>query len=297
MSDKAKKSAVIALGFFDGVHLGHLEVISRAKELAKSCGAITVALTFSGNLKGVFKADEKNILSSSERERALLLSGADEVFFAPISSEFLSLSAIEFLEFLDEKYSVVGYVSGEDYRFGKNGSGNVGTLREYAKNNNRTVITVGGVIIDGERVSSTAIKSALKAGDVKRANAYLGRPYAVTGSVFEDRKVGKSLGFPTVNVKIDKEKAKLLDGVYAGKITLDGKEYRTIINYGARPTFDLEEKLIEAHIIDFCGNLYGKEITLKFTGFIRKIQKFDGATELACQLRKDVENTKAGKYD
>lgn len=297
MSDNKRRPAVIALGFFDGVHLGHLEVINGAKALAKGINAITVAFTFKGNLKGVFTKGEKNILSYSEREETLLNSGADEVFAAPIDSEFLALSATEFLDFLNGEYDILGYVSGDDYRFGYKGLGDVDFLKEYAKAKNQRVITVGGVLIDGERVSSTAIKRHLIKGEIKNANALLGKFYAVSGRVFEDRKVGKSMGFPTVNIKIDKEKAKLKDGVYAGETVVDGINYRAIINYGARPTFDLEEKLIEAHIIGFNGDLYGKEVTLNFVGYIRDIVKFSSAKELIAQLRKDVENTKDGLYD
>ena len=157
--------------------------------------------------------------------------------------------------------------------------------------------TASGEYIDGERVSSTAIKKFLQDGNVKKANEFLGEFYTVTGEVLHGRTVGKTLGFPTVNMLIDNEKVKLKDGVYAGKVILDNVTYRAIVNYGARPTFNLDEKLIEAHIIGFNGDLYGRTITLKFSGFIRSVMRFNGSEELIKQLGKDVIETESGRYD
>ena len=297
MSDKMKKRAVLALGFFDGVHVGHKKVIDLALNMAKSENAIAVAVTFDGNLKGFFKKGEKTIFSLEERIFALKNSGVDEVLSVPLTSEFLSLSAEEFLDWLNEKYNVIGYVTGDDYTFGRGGKGNVLTLKNYAKTHGGKVETASGEYIDGERVSSTAIKKFLQDGNVKKANEFLGEFYTVTGEVLHGRTVGKTLGFPTVNMLIDNEKVKLKDGVYAGKVILDNVTYRAIINYGARPTFNLDEKLIEAHIIGFNGDLYGQTITLKFSGFIRSVMRFNGSEELIKQLGKDVIETESGRYD
>lgn len=297
MLDKTKKRAVLALGFFDGVHVGHKKVISLAKNMAQSENATLVAVTFNGNLKGFFKSGEKTIFSLDERIFALKNSGVDEVLLLPLTSEFLSLTAEEFLDWLNEKYNVIGYATGDDYTFGKGGQGNVIAIKNYANIHGGKVETASGEFIDGERVSSTAIKRYLQCGNVKKANEFLGEPYSVTGEVLHGRTVGKTLGFPTVNMLIDNDKIKLKDGVYAGKVILDNVTYRTIINYGARPTFNLDEKLIEAHIIGFNGNLYGQTITLKFSGFIRSVMRFNGSEELIKQLEKDVRETESGKYD
>ena len=297
MLDKTKKRAVLALGFFDGVHVGHKKVISLAKNMAQSENATLVAVTFNGNLKGFFKSGEKTIFSLDERIFALKNSGVDEVLLLPLTSEFLSLTAEEFLDWLNEKYNVIGYATGDDYTCGKGGQGNVIAIKNYANIHGGKVETASGEFIDGERVSSTAIKRYLQCGNVKKANEFLGEPYSVTGEVLHGRTVGKTLGFPTVNMLIDNDKIKLKDGVYAGKVILDNVTYRTIINYGARPTFNLDEKLIEAHIIGFNGNLYGQTITLKFSGFIRSVMRFNGSEELIKQLEKDVRETESGKYD
>ena len=152
-------------------------------------------------------------------------------------------------------------------------------------------------MVNGKRVSSTLIKGYLAEGNIKIANELLGKPYFVKGEVFKDREVGKTLGFPTVNIKISTETITLKDGVYAGKAIIDNKLYRAIINYGARPTFNLTEKLLEAHFIGFNGNLYGKEIEISFTDFIRPIIKFNDKEELIAQLKKDTKETGEGIYD
>lgn len=296
MSDN-KKRAVIALGFFDGVHLGHQKVLKSAIRLAKELNAKAVAFTFNGNLKSVFKDGEKNIYGVNERISALISVGIDEIISAPLTTEFLSLSAQEFLGWLDDKYEVVGYVSGDDYRFGKGGKGDANYLKNYAEKTGKKVITESGVMVNGKRVSSTLIKGYLAEGNIKIANELLGKPYFVKGEVFKDREVGKTLGFPTVNIKISTETITLKDGVYAGKAIIDNKLYRAIINYGARPTFNLTEKLLEAHFIGFNGNLYGKEIEISFTDFIRPIIKFNDKEELIAQLKKDTKETGEGIYD
>ena len=149
----------------------------------------------------------------------------------------------------------------------------------------------------GKKCSTTAIKEALTLGDIKRANTLLGRNYSVSGVVRRDRHVGTEIGFPTVNIAINRDKFSLKNGVYSGKIDIDGKCYKTVINYGARPTFDLGERLIEAHIVGFSGDLYGKKLTVEFTDFIREIKKFNGKEELIKQLKKDVQGVKSGKDD
>lgn len=289
---------VIALGYFDSVHKGHRLVLDTAKRCAKKHGASFVVFTFDGNVKSFFtNQPDKSIYTSEERLQILNELGVDQVFFAPTTSEFLSLSKQEFLDFLCEKYNVVAYVSGEDYTFGKFGSGNVDYLREYASAHGQEYVVVDTLLSDAEKVSTTRVKSLLSKGDVKGANALLVRHYSVAGRVCHDRKVGKKLGFPTINLHVNKHKFNILDGVYKGHVFIDSVKYDAIINYGARPTFNLDEKLLEAHILDFDGDLYDREITVFFDQFMRNIQKFSSSCELQSQLQTDLQNVKGGKYD
>ena len=287
MSDK---KAVFALGFFDGVHIGHARVIESAYKLAKKLNAVCVVFTFGGNLKGRLFGS-KRILTESETRSVISGLCENEIFAAPITDEFLSLSPTAFLEYLDAKYNVLGYACGEDYRFGKNAAGDVEFLKNYAKERGKELAVVKTVDTGGEKVSSTRIKELLKNGDITGANRLLGYDYFITGEVYKDRKIGAKLGFPTVNVKVSEVKSQLKRGVYAGYSVINGKKYKAMINYGARPTFDLKETRLEAHLIGFSGNLYGKTVSIRFTRFIREAVKFDGEEQLKKQLFLDKEFT------
>ena len=293
-----KEKRVVALGYFDSVHIGHVAVLSKAKQTAEQLRAKTLVFTFDDGLKKILGfSNTDNVYTKSERENIYKSLGMDEVFFAPIDKEFLGLDKKQFLDYLNENFEIVAYVCGEDYRFGKGGQGDVQYLKEYARERSQQVVIAPVVLVNGEKVSSTLVKQLLIDGKIAEANSVLCKKYSVTGVVFEDRKVGRSIGFPTVNIKAEKNKQQLKSGVYAGSVQIDGKDYRAIINYGARPTFNLEEKLIEAHIIDFNGNLYGKQLTLYFDSFMREIKKFESTEQLIYQLKMDSLAVKEGKYD
>lgn len=295
MSDKSK--TIIALGYFDSVHTGHRKIIKKAQDVAKEKGFSCAVFTFGGNLNEfIGKGDKKSIFTTDERKDIFNLIGVKEVLFAPVDKEFLSLDKKEFLDYLNSVYDIECYVCGSDYRFGRLGLGDVEFLKDYAIRKGQTVL-VEPLVLDGDKkVSTTLIKELLKDGKIEKANELLGDKYFVKGIVFKDRNVGKSLGFPTVNIKIDSKKSPLKQGVYAGEVELD-KKYKALINYGARPTYNLDEKLVEAHLIDFEGSLYGKEITVKFSRFMREIIKFNSEKDLVLRLTKDLEQIKGGKYD
>lgn len=285
------KNAVVALGYFDGAHKGHSAVFFSAKAQAERLSAIPVVFTFDGNLRGKLSGD-KCIFTASERADILKDKGFGEILFAPLSDSFLSLSPAEFLDFLNSKYRVLAYVCGEDYSFGKNGEGDVRTLTDYAESHGQKITVCPPVLFNGEKVSATLIKKFLSRGDVSDANELLSFDYFITGVVKPDRKIGRTLGFPTVNIDVDKEKSELKNGVYSGYAFIGGVKYAAVINYGNRPTYNLADKLVEAHLIGFSGCIYGEKIRIYFTRFLRDIKKFDGAEELKNQLKKDVERVK-----
>lgn len=298
MLDKEKTPTVLALGYFDSVHVGHRKVIQKAKEYAVLHGAMLTVVTFGGNLRAVLSGEtDKTVYLTKERETLLKQAGADKVYFAPVSANFLSKGKLAYLNMLNKKYNVICYVCGNDYRFGKGGKGTTQDIINYAKKRNQQSIVLDIEEDCGKKISTSYIKELLTSGNVKKANQLLGIPYFVTGKVFEDRKVGRDLGFPTLNVKIDSEKHSLKNGVYSGHVYIDGKKHKAIINYGCRPTFDLCEKLVEAHVLDFNGNLYGKEVKLYFDEFMRDIQKFLSAYELKNQLQKDLKAIKERNDD
>ena len=295
MSDKTK--TIIALGYFDSVHTGHRKIIKTAQDIAKEKGFSCAVFTFKGNLNEyIGKGDKKSIFTTEERKDIFDKIGVADVLFAPVTKDFLSLDKGEFLDYLNSIYDIDCYVCGSDYRFGKLGLGDVDFLREYAQSKCQNVVIEPLVFDQDKKISTSLIKELLKEGDIQKANQLLGDKYFVKGVVFKDRSVGKSIGFPTVNIKIDAKKSPLKQGVYAGEVELD-KKYKAIINYGSRPTYNLDEKLVEAHIVDFDGLLYGKEITIKFSRFMREIIKFNSEKELTDRLKLDLEEIKGGKYD
>ncbi len=298
MSDKILSPVVIALGYFDSVHIGHQHVIKTAKEYADKNGAKLVVFTFKGNLKAMLCIeDEKCVYMPKEREKFMKGLGADDIYYAPVDFNFLSLGPRAFLNKLNKKYSIICYVSGKDYRFGKFGKGTIADLKEYADKSNQKCIVVDDFTFDDKKVSTTAIKKLLSMGEVPRVNQLLGRRYSVSGKVYGDRQVGTKLGFPTLNLRLEKDKFRIKEGVYIGAVNYEGNEYRALINYGSRPTFDLADKVMEAHLIDFDGDLYGKEITIEFIRRIRDIRKFSDMDGLKRQLNEDLLSIKESDYD
>lgn len=289
MLDNQKTPIVVALGYFDSVHVGHQKVISTAVQLAKDLGVKSGVVTFNGNLKKALgQTKGKYVFDKEERQTIIKNLGADEVLFLPITKTFLSKGKLAFLNLLNTVFDVKGYVTGEDYRFGKGGKGDVQYIKRYAKNHDQIVKVVKAVKMDDEIVSTTSIKMLLADGNIEKANRFLGYNYFVKGKVFADRQVGEKIGFPTANIKIDGDRAQLKNGVYIGKTTINGKAYKTLINYGGRPTFNLNDRLVETHIIDFKGDLYGQTLTITFTKFLRDIIKFDSVERLKDQLKIDV---------
>ena len=291
-----KQKTVIALGCFDSVHLGHQKVIKTAKKYADENGLTLTVFTFSGNLKAIINnSEEQNVYLLREREVLLKNLGADEIYFAPASKEFLSTDKKCFLDKLNADFNIECYVSGVDFTFGAFGKGDVNYLTDYAKAHNQNHIVVQTLNMFDEKISTTLIKEYLKNGDIVKANALLGRSFSVCGQVFKDRQVGKKLGFPTANVKLDKDKICVKHGVYVGKTKVDDKEYLSIINCGARPTFNLNESVIETHLIDFDGDLYKKQIEICFLEYLRDIKKFEDKDQLIKQLSFDIEKAKGKK--
>lgn len=298
MLDKGFKPTVIALGYFDSVHLGHQKLIKLAKEYADKHGCTLTVFTFLGNVKAKINlTDEKSVYLPREREIFIRDLGADYIYFAPITKTFLSTGKLAFLNGLNKKFNIKCYFSGQDYTFGAYGKGDAKYLTEYAKKHNQEHIIVDTYTYLGEKVSTTRVKGALACGNLSLVKKLLGRNYSISGKVVADRQVGKKLGFPTANIFCDSDKFMLKNGVYSGSVKIDGKRYSAIINYGARPTYDLKNKLIEAHIVDFNGDLYGKYITLEFVDFMREILRFESEEQLKEQLKKDLLKIKGEKYD
>lgn len=280
---------VVILGFFDCIHVGHLALIDKGVEVAKSIGATPAVFTFSNDINSVFSKSDGLILTFSERLDKLKKHCINTVITCDFNDNFALLSCDDFLNVLTENFDVGAIVCGYDYTYGYRAQGNVETLKSYFEKSAVEVIALNPVVCDGERVSTTMIKQKLAIGEVESVNRLLVEPYFLTGKVVEGRKDGRKIGFPTANISLPEEKFRIKSGVYKTRVVVDGRTYAAITNYGAQPTFNQSNVVVEAHIKDFSRDVYGKVITVIFDGFIRDIIKFSNIEDLRLQLKKDLE--------
>ena len=292
--NKVSGSVHLALGVFDGVHVGHQEVILNAVSAAKRVGGKVGVVTFEPHPVRVLAPDRapRRILASIEHKAELLGSmGVDFLCVQEFTLDFAAREAKEFIEDL-VKYSedLKTIAVGEDWIFGKARGGNVSKLSEWGTDMGFVVTAATPVMVDGERVSSTRVRQAVRDGNLVAVREMLGRAYDVVGTVIEGRKLARQLGYPTANLVVHNEQLPP-DGVWSLKVRVRGKVYRGIGNLGRRPTVELEgaRRLLEIHIFDFEGDLYGEVIDAEFVDYLRKEKKFDSVDELKAQIMKDVD--------
>lgn len=255
------------------MHVGHRKLLSRAKEFSLPVGVTSIV-----GGKG------KSLFTEKERERVFSGLGIDFVFSLSFE-KIRELSPEAFIGLLEEEFSPSVFVCGEDFRFGFQAAGTPETLKREGQ---VRVEVVELLEINGGKVSASRIKTHLSAGEVEEANVLLGETFFLEGEVFPDRRIGRTIGFPTANIAYPKEKFPLKKGVYQTEITVNGVSYQGITNYGARPTFDDETVCTETYIDGFSGDLYGKRLKINFLRFLREIKKFDGVDGLKEQLQADI---------
>lgn len=285
----SEKKIVIALGFFDCVHIGHRFLLSKCVESAKKLDCSGAAFTFDNNPQLFYKGNtaRKLIYNFNQRLHLLENCGINSVFYARFDKDFCEMTADEFLKVLFS-HNVAGVVCGEDYTFGKGAVGNAERLAIECQRKKIDFLCVPQITYQNRKVSTTEICDFIISGEIATANKLLGAPYRYSGQVSHGHGVGRQIGFATANLSINPDLIAPACGVYCGYAEIDGLTYKAIINVGNRPTFKDEEKKIEAHLIGFDGNLYGKTITLNFLRFLREIRKFDNQKELSEQLAKDT---------
>ena len=288
------KNPVVTSGTFDGLHLGHQKILNRLQELAKSKGGETVLLTYWPHPRLVLQPHNNNLrLLSTFSEKVSLLKemGIDHLIILPFTEEFSQMSSEEFIgKILVDKIQTKTLVIGYDHRFGKNREGSFEYLQAHSNLFGFDVEEISRQDVDELGVSSTKIRNALTQGDIKTATKYLGRPYEISGLVVRGQQIGRSIGFPTANIKVE-DQYKLLpkDGAYAVQVQVNGLRYKAMLNIGDRPTVEGDKKTIEAHLIDFHGDLYGLELAIYFEAFLREEKKFDSLEALKNQLMLDRE--------
>ena len=292
LENKSDAKSVIALGYFDGVHLGHRAVLKVATEQAKSRGVLSAVFSFTDNKKEGKKSQLGRIFSTQRKCELLSELGFDFVIM-PDFSAFSSLSPEEFVDILKTNFNAVAFVCGKDFRFGKGAAGDVRLLNELASQSNISTYIVDDVVLDGENVSSTRIRNALSNGDIKTANMLLGRKYSISAEVAHGKHIGSRLLYPTINQPFEDGAALLKFGVYASKTIYDQKEMLSITNIGVCPTFlDERKPTSETYIIDANVDLYGKTVEVQLIEFLREEKKFAGPEELKIQIEKDIETVK-----
>ena len=289
------KNAVITTGAFDGVHIGHQEIISRMKQIALEIGGETVIVTFHPHPRKVISSipgEIKQLTSLEERIELLTQSGIDHLVVVNFDHAFSNLSADEYIKaFLFDHFHPHTILVGYDHRFGKGRNGNFELLQKFGAELGFEVEQIHEKIITDEIVSSTHIRNYILEHQIEKANALLGYPYLFEGFVVRGNQIGRTIGFPTANLHINNEE-KIIpsNGVYAVKVKgkcLAGTIYNGMMNIGIRPTVDGQKKVIEVHILDFDQDIYEQNLTVMVYEYIRGEVKFDGLEALKAQLAKD----------
>ncbi|OGN98336.1 MAG: riboflavin biosynthesis protein RibF [Chloroflexi bacterium RBG_13_51_18] len=289
------KESVLTIGVFDGVHLGHKQLISELLKQAKSRHMISGVVTFRHNPEKLLSHRNKLPFLTDIEERLKLLKQEGVTMVIPLSftPELAQLSAREFVTLLQKYLKMRGLVTGKDFALGKEREGDTENLKILGRNMGFNVTIVPPLAISGETVSSTSIRKALAAGDMHKVAVLTGRPFNLTGKVIAGYGRGVSLGFPTANLEITAEHVLPPDGVYAGRVNINENSYQTMINIGKNPTFGVNKRTIEAYLIDYHGDLYGSDLQLNIVSRIREEKKFESIEELKKQVAEDILKGKA----
>lgn len=288
------RGIMLTIGVFDGVHLGHRHLIAELKAQARQQDKLSGIVTFRQHPQAVLLPQTTTpCLTTLATKLALLKAeGVDEVITLSFTDELSGMSARQFVSRL-QGLGMRGLVIGPDFALGRSREGTVSALRALGQEMGFLVTAIPPLIIDGEVVSSTAIRSALAAGDVERASKMMGRCFSLNGRVVPGARRGVALGIPTANIEIVPEQALPLDGVYATLARVNGPVYESMTNIGKNPTFGGEQRTVEVYILDFQGDLYGEELTVEFIKRLRGEKRFESAEDLKKQIAEDVEQGRA----
>lgn len=288
---------VVALGFFDGVHMGHAALLKLAVQRAKELDATPSAISFDVHPETLTHGKQIPLICSNEGRESLMsrLYGIDDVILIHFNYDTMNMPWEQFLDQMVENFGAIHFVVGYDFRFGQKGRGNVTNIGLYCRKNGLGYDVVPAVSIDGLRVSSTEIRGLLQTGRMELANKMLGHPYELTDVVRHGFKLGTKMGTPTVNMRIDRDMLVPRHGVYATKVYLeDGRIYPGVTNIGVRPTVSGGNNVtVETFILDFSGDLYESNIRVEFFHFIRPEKKFESMDELQQQILKDADTARA----
>jgi riboflavin kinase / FMN adenylyltransferase len=294
---KPSGNAIVTTGTFDGVHIGHQKIISRVVELAKDHKAESILITFWPHPRLIIAPNDDNLkLLTTIDEKTLFLAtlGIDHLIILPFTREFSELSSERYIEdILIEGLGTKTLVIGYDHRFGKNREGGIDYLKKHSDRFKIAIEEISRQEIENITISSTKIRNAIVEGNMQIATELLGRPYSFSGPVVKGRQLGRTIGFPTANVQVQKN-YKLIpkNGVYACRISLRNQSYNGIMNIGNRPTVEGVGRTQEVHIFDFDDDIYGENIKIDVIDFIRDEIKFESIEKLITQIKSDCNKAK-----
>ena len=287
------KRYIFALGFFDGVHLGHQALLRACRMLSDSTGCSAAAVTFASHPDTLVLGNTPQLINTIEDRVSLLKHfGMDEVVVLPFNKEMMTMPWEVFLTSLRENYGAEGLVCGHDFRFGNRGEGNARLLTQWCSERDLPCCVVPELKLGQISVSSTHIRALLEAGKVEEAEEFLGHPHILSGEVISGRKLGRTLGIPTANLALPEEVVKLPHGVYACQATVSAETYLAVTNIGSRPTVGGHRITVEPWLLDFDGDLYGKHLTLSFHRFLRGETKFPSLEALKEEILKNAAETR-----
>jgi riboflavin kinase/FMN adenylyltransferase len=289
------RDTILTIGVFDGVHLGHKHLLAKLVERARQRNLLSGVVTFDPHPQRVLSPETRlPFLTGLEQRKALLKNeGVKAVIVLPFSRELAQLSAGEFIKLLKDYLSLKELVIGPDFTLGRNREGNAGNLRKLGEDMDFTVTVVPPVTINGETVSSTAIREALAGGDLERVRSLIGRPFSLHGKVVRGEGRGAKLDYPTANLEIEPEQALPAEGVYASWAYIADRAYKSVTNIGRRPTFGGGKSVVEVYILGYRGNLYGEELKIDIMERLRAEEQFDSVEALRKQITEDVARSRA----
>ena len=292
---KSYRDIVVALGMFDGVHIGHQSIIRRAVELAREIKGTAMVFTFSNHPLSVVapQALPPQIGNNLLRETRLQKLGVEVLMAVPFTRAFAGNSPEEFLQLLQQEFAPRYVVTGPNYTFGAKGKGNQRLLLRAGRDYGFRTEICPAVLKEGRPVSSTRIRSLLDQGNLLEANDFLGYEFTVIDRVIHGDQRGRTLGFPTANLAIPDERVMLPNGVYAARVIYEGKHYDGLANIGNNPTFEGCNRRLEVNIQDFSQDIYDKVLEVRFLARLRDEVKFDGVEQLVRQMRKDKEKARS----
>jgi len=292
---KPQKETLLTVGVFDGVHLGHQRLLTHLRNEAQQRDLLTGVVTFKSHPQKVLSPGRKLLwLSNLETRTNLLRSfGIDVIVTLPFTPQLAELTAREFVQLLKDYLKMRGLVVGPDFALGKNREGSADQLRLLGQEMGFIVEVVPPVVLDGEVISSSAVRLALAQGDMETVEKLFGRPFSLSGQVVTGDRRGRVLGFPTANLDVEPEQALPSDGVYVTAAHINHESLPSVTNIGIRPTFGGGEHLVETYLLDYEGQLHQQRLRIDLLDKLRDEKHFDTAEELKAQIRKDVEQARA----